>query len=325
MISDGDDITRAWGPFGFRTSRWQPWLTRFAAEFVGTFFVAFVGAFLRALVGSATTTVPLLPPPFDTIEAQIDNNFEIIGLLVTSTTIGFANFAITLALGNLSGAHCNPSISLMMWLLAWGEGSLELIGVTFGVTVLYVGAQLGGAALAGWVLYGLIAAFGPIIVPTPVPPFNEFRALVMEFIGALFFLFVLLTTSSYAVNHRGAPYRTNPWHPLSVGLASATTSMLSARVSFGVINPASHFASAVAGGFPASSWVYYVAPFSAAIFAALGYRLLFSMYSPLVGEANRAAIHETTLHGGDSKKISAMPPPSSGVYYRYFNRSSDLS
>ena len=293
MRASGDDITRAWGPFGFRTLRWEPWLTRFLAEFFGTFFVSFVGAFLRNLIGSAAVNVVPLPPPLDALAAREDNNFAILGLIVTSLAVGLSNFAATLSLGDVSGGHFNPAVSLMMWLLAWNTGDLELICVTFGVTVLYVGAQLGAASIGGWILYALVHGFGPVIVPSPVAPYTEGRAFVMELISSLFYLTVVLTTSAYAVNERGKPYRTNPWHPLSVGFSTSAASMLSSRVSFGVINPASHFTSAVAGGFNSSSWVYYAAPFSAALVVAVLYHFLLSLWSPLTGDANRQVIFET--------------------------------
>ncbi len=57
--------------------------------------------------------------------------------------------------------------------------------------------------------------------------------------------------------------------------------MVGARVSVGVINPASHFASAVGGGFNVSrDWPYYAGPFSSVVIVAIIYATVYSRNSP---------------------------------------------
>lgn len=284
-MQTGDDIERSFGPGKLRSVKIQVWLTRLFSEFLGTFAITFVGAALRHLIGSNTLTliaaISSLPVPFSTLALPIANSIEIIGLMVIGLAIGFTQFGITAIFGYTSGGHFNPAISFLVLLMSIGTGNGEIIGLVFLHVMFYVTVQLGAAAIAGWILFGLVSAFGPVIVPAPVPPFNDVRAFFVEFLISFVFAFVWLFTGVIAANTPGKPYKFDAWHPLAVGLTVSGMSMVGARVSVGVINPASHFASAVGGGFIASrDWPYYVAPFSSVVLVAIIYATVYSRNSP---------------------------------------------
>lgn len=286
-MQTGDDVERSFGPGGLKSVKVQVWLTRLFSEFIGTFTISFVGAGLRHLIGTNTliliAALSSLPFPFSGLALPIANSVEIIGLMVIGLAIGFTQFGMSSIFGYTSGGHFNPAISFLIWLMSIGTLDGEVIGLVFLHVMFYVAVQLGGAALAGWTLYGLVSAFGPVIVPAPVPPFNDVRAFFVELLISFVFAFVWLKTSVLAVNTPGKPYTFSRWSALEVGLTTAAMSMVGARVSVGVINPASHFASAVAGGFNASrDWPYYAAPFSSVVIVAIIYATVYSRNSPTV-------------------------------------------
>ena len=103
------------------------------AEFVGTAFL------LLAVVGSGIMAQRLSPG-----EAGLQ-------LLVNALVTGLALTAIILAIGNVSGAHLNPTVSLAAWLLG---------GISLRTAFAYVAVQVAGAVtgvIAANILFSLPA------------------------------------------------------------------------------------------------------------------------------------------------------------------------
>lgn len=107
------------------------------AEGVGTAFL------LMAIVGSGIMASRLTGDPG-------------LQLLIVALLTGAALAAIILAVGPVSGAHLNPAVSAVDWLLG---------GLSAGTFGAYVGAQLAGA-LTGTVLANLMFSLPPISLAT---------------------------------------------------------------------------------------------------------------------------------------------------------------
>lgn len=105
----------------------------YAAELIGTFALVFLGA--------GTICVNYLPynDPYQALRPGL------VGIALAQGLILAAALSVTLP---ISGGYLNPAVTLMLW----SFNRLDTIKMAW-----YVGAQLVGAALAGFCLYNLFA------------------------------------------------------------------------------------------------------------------------------------------------------------------------
>jgi aquaporin Z len=207
---------------------------KLSAEFIGTFVLVFGGC------GSA-----VLAAGFPDLG---------IGFVGVALAFGLTVLTMAFAVGNISGGHFNPAISLGLAIADRFEWS-ELIPY-------WIAQVLGGLAAAS-VLY-LIASGQPGWVPGgfasngygPNSPggYNLLSALVIEITLTAFFLIVIL-----GVTRRGAPVG---FAPIAIGLALTLIHLISIPVTNTSVNPARSTAVAffATNGALGQLWMFWVAP-----------------------------------------------------------------
>ena len=161
-------------------------------------------------------------------------------------------------LGQISGGHINPAMTLAFW---------HLGKVPTRDAVLYVVGQFLGA-LAG--AYAAGVAWGPLTtgveyaITVPGPGYNWAGVLVAETL----ITFLLAFTIFVCVNKPRIASRTG----LIAGALVAVLVMVEAPVSGTSLNPARTLAPAILASNYTALWVYFAGPFAGALAAAAAYR-----------------------------------------------------
>jgi len=208
-----------------------------AAELVGTFVLVLVGS-ATAVAGARTE-----PPAFDTLGVVL--------------SFGLALVALVAALGQVSGAHFNPAVSL--GLAVTGRFPWRALPA-------YVVAQLAGATLAALAVWGAFSGRGREVVAAaaavPADGVSDGRAFFVE---ALVTFVLVLVVVGVATDDR-VPAAVAP---IAVGAALAVAIAVAAPLTGGAVNPARAFGPALVSGSLDGFWIYLTAPFAGAVAAAL--------------------------------------------------------
>lgn len=225
--------------------------TKFAAEFIGTFWLVLGGC------GSA-----VLAAGYPELG---------IGFVGVSIAFGLTVLTIVYALGRVSGAHLNPAVSFGLW--AGGQFKAKEL-------VPYIIAQvLGGIAAAG-ILYIIVSGkagfegvgdFAANGYGEHSPGgFNMISALVTEIVMTFMFLIIILG----AIDER-AP---KGFAGLAIGLSLTLIHLISIPVTNTSVNPARSTSQAIfAGGWAIDQlWLFWVAPIVGAILAGIVYKAFFA-------------------------------------------------
>ncbi len=215
---------------------------RCAAEFTGTFGLVFAG----------TGAIMV-----DQISGGVVTNLGI-GL-----TFGLVVAAMIYSLGHVSGAHINPAVTLGFAIASrfpWRE-------VPF-----YAAAQLGGAATASLVLWGLLGNAADMGATTP-------SGSVWQSFGAEIFLtfFLMLVIIAIATDPRARTQAA----PIAIGATVALEATFAGPISGASMNPARSFGPALIGWVWDHHWIYWVATVIGAALAVLLYKFLRNTDTPL--------------------------------------------
>ncbi len=215
-------------------------LQSFLAEFIGTFVLVFIGCGSAVLAGS------------------------VIGNLGVALAFGFALLVMAYAVGSISGCHINPAVSFAFLLTRkMGLGSF----------IVYVAAQLTGAALAGITIcliasgkagFDITQGFATNGFGDRSPEgYNFVACLVSEIVTTAILVFTVLST-------------TRPKFPagfggIAVGVALTIGLFVGIPVTNGSLNPARSFGVAIYEGSAAIGqlWFFFVMPLIGATFASL--------------------------------------------------------
>jgi aquaporin Z len=223
---------------------------KFAAEFVGTFWLVLGGC------GSAVLAA----------------GFPGLGVGFTGVSLAFGLTVLTgaYALGPISGGHFNPAVSVGLWAGGRFPG---------GQLLPYIVAQVAGGIAAAGVLYliasgksgfDLAGGFASNGYGEHSPgKYGLGSALVCEIVMTFMFLVVILGTT-----HKRAPVG---FAGLAIGLALTLIHLISIPVTNTSVNPARSTAPALfVGGWATDQlWLFWVAPIIGALIAGFGYRALF--------------------------------------------------
>ncbi len=212
-----------------RTTDTEAWVRRLTAEALGTLALVFVAAGADAVAklshGEVTPAARAVAP----------------ALLV---------MAMIYALGDASGAHFNPVVSLafaMKRLFPWPW------------LVPYWAAQLGGALLGSLVLRALFGEVAAAGVSRPLLASSE-TAVVIEAILTAILVTVILGTAD---RHR----LIGPNAALAVGATIALCGLVALPLEGASMNPARSFGPAVLAGSLGDLWIYVVGPLVGAVVA----------------------------------------------------------
>jgi len=228
-------------------------MKKYFAEFVGTFSLVLFGCGAAVIAGISQTGP------------------SGIGLLGISIAFGFAIVAMAYAIGGISGCHVNPAVTIGV--LTAGKMSVK-------DAVWYILAQFLGAILGAGILY-LIASGQPGFAMGEwalgsngwgegyLGGYDTSSAFVIEAVMTFLFIFVILGTTSRFGNSTMA------------GLAIGVTLMLIHLVTIPVtgtsVNPARSLGPAIFAGGKALAqlWLFFAAPITGAIIAAIVWRFGF--------------------------------------------------
>jgi len=219
------------------------------AEFFGTFWLVFGGC------GSAIFAAA----------------FPDLGIGFAGVALAFGLTVLTMAyaVGHISGGHFNPAVSFGLW--AGGKfAGKDLIG--------YILAQLSGALIAAAFLYLIVSGkegftdiggfaangYGDL---SP-GKYNVISALLAEFLLTMFFLLIILGSTS-----KKAP---KGFAPIAIGLGLTLIHLISIPITNTSVNPARSTSQAIfAGGeYMSQLWLFWVAPIAGAIVGGFIYKFL---------------------------------------------------
>lgn len=216
-------------------------MKKYISEFVGTFALTFFACGVAVTIGCNTTA----------------------GILTTALSFGLVIIAMAYSIGNISGCHINPAVSIAMWL----DKRMELTELIKYIISQILGA-LAGSALLGFCLnsYKALGAngYGNIL-----PNGNEVTvwiALIVEIILTFTFILVILTvTNKKEHNHMAG---------LIIGLTLVLIHLFGIPFTGTSVNPARSLAPALLQGKTALTqvWVFIIGPIIGSILAALFYK-----------------------------------------------------
>jgi MIP family channel proteins len=208
-----------------------------------------VGTCLFFIVGAGSIVLGTFAPPGP-------------GLLGIALAHGLILAVVVSSLGAVSGGHVNPAVTFGLWI----AGKIEATRA-----VLYVVAQLIGAAAAGFVLRLVFPDAWQatnIGVPALGAGVSPATGIALE---AIMTVVLLLAVFGTAVDPRGPKIG-----GFAIGLAISADILVGGPVTGAAMNPARWFGPAVASGFFDNAYVWIVGPLLGAALAAIAYRWLFS-------------------------------------------------
>ena len=171
-------------------------------------------------------------------------------------TFGLVVLAMIYALGDISGAHLNPAVTLGFY-AARRFGGRDVLP--------YIASQLAGAFAASGLLRALFPTHATL--GATLPAGSALQSLVLEFVLTGILMFVILSVSTGA-SERGITAG------LVVGAVIGLEAMFAGPICGASMNPARSLAPAVISSHLTSVWLYLLAPSCGALVAVAGCRYM---------------------------------------------------
>ena len=224
-------------------------MKKYVAEFIGTMLLVVFGCGVAVATGCTGND----------------------GLIATALAFGLSIVALAYSIGNISGCHVNPAVSLAMFINKKMSGR-ELIG--------YVLSQVLGAVIGAAIVGLLFGSFenlgGNAVQDGVVAAYGDGASLAIGLVAeiVLTFAFVLAILGVTSKTENKAVTGT------VIGLSLTLVHLLGIRLTGTSVNPARSLGPAllqmIGGDFTAISqiWIFIVGPLAGAALAALVYRFL---------------------------------------------------
>lgn len=210
---------------------------------------------------------------------SIANNAGLLGIALAH---GLTVTVLVMALEAISGGQLNPAVS---------------IGLSFGgyqdwkTTLMYIPAQLTGAALGGLAALGVAydqlkqVDFAGGAIPQGT---SLHSALLAETVVTFFLVLVVMRT---------AVQRQNPLAGLFIGLTVTIGILAVGPISGGIQNPARAFGSAIVGGGFAHHWIWWVGPIAGGMLGVFVARLIQNKENAVENGEKADKMKESRLEG----------------------------
>lgn len=203
-------------------------MRNYIAELIGTFALVFCGT--GAII----------------IDQQSGGAVTHVGVAIT---FGLIVMSMIYSLGNISGAHFNPAVSIAFTIA--GRFSIKQLPG-------YIINQVAGAILASVTLKFLFPANTFLGATTPAG--TDMQSFILELI-LTFFLMLVIVNVAVGSKEQGM------FAGLAIGSVVALEAMFAGPICGASMNPARSFAPAVISGHLEHLWIYIVAPITGAALA----------------------------------------------------------
>ncbi len=210
-------------------------MSKYLAELIGTFAIVFCGT--GAIV----------------INQQSNGLVSHVGIAIT---FGLIVMAMIYSLGNISGAHFNPAVTIAFTIAK----RFQLKQV-----IPYVISQLSGAFLASAILKFLFPANNTL--GATLPAGTELQSFILEFILTFFLMLVIINVATGSKEQ-------GMFAGLAIGSTVLLEAMFAGPVCGASMNPARSISPAVVSGYLEHLWIYIVAPIAGAAFAIPVFKIL---------------------------------------------------
>ncbi|HEX4000035.1 MAG TPA: aquaporin [Pirellulales bacterium] len=202
-----------------------------AAEAIGTFALVFAGT--GAVV----------------VDERTGGQVTHVGVALT---FGLVVMAMIYAVGDISGAHLNPAVTLGFWFARRLPGR---------AVAAYILSQVSGALVAS---ASLRAMFGAGDLGATLPAGSVWQSFFLELLLTALLMFVILRVSS-------GPKEKGLLAGVAVGGVIAFEALFGGPISGASMNPARSLAPAIVGGSIKDLWVYLTAPPLGALLAVVAF------------------------------------------------------
>lgn len=216
-------------------------MKKYVAEFIGTLILVLFGTGIAAFSGG--------------------------DLVATALAFGLAIVAAAYVIGNISGCHVNPAVSLAMFIK--GEiSSREFIG--------YVIGQVLGALAGSGILYFILSTTDISTASLGANGYGALSATNISMWGAIITEIVLTAVFIYTILGVTSDSKKSSVAGIVIGLTLTFVHLLGINLTGTSVNPARSLAPALILGGKALSqvWVFIIAPFIGAILASVIYRFV---------------------------------------------------
>ena len=210
-------------------------MKRYLAEFIGTFALVFCGT--GAIV----------------VNEVIPGSVTHVGIAIT---FGLIVMAMIYALGEKSGAHLNPAVTIAF-----------TVNGNFPVKEMapYIVSQLAGALAASAVLKILFPS--SVLFGATIPSGSNMQSFVLEFILTFFLMLVIINVAKGS-KEQGL------FAGIAIGSVVLLEAMFAGPVCGASMNPARSLGPAIVSGALKQVWIYIIAPILGAITAIAIYKLI---------------------------------------------------
>jgi aquaporin Z len=203
-------------------------MKKYAAELLGTFMLVFCGT--GAVV----------------IDQQTGSSISHAGVAITW---GLTVMCLIYSLGNISGCHINPAVSIAFTLAGRFKPRL-LPG--------YIISQLAGGLLASFTLKYLFPA--SVMLGATMPAGPEMQSFILESLLTFFLMFVIFSVA-HGSKEQGQ------FAGIAIGAVVGLEAMFAGPICGASMNPARSIAPAIASGHWEHLWLYIAAPIAGAALA----------------------------------------------------------
>jgi aquaporin Z len=210
-------------------------MKKWLAEFIGTFALVFCGT-------GAVIVNEIMP--------------ESVSHVGVAITFGLIVMAMIYALGEKSGAHLNPAVSIAFAV----NGNFALKEL-----VPYIISQLAGAVAASSVLKLIFPS--SVLLGATIPSGSNMQSFILEFILSLFLMLVIISVAKGS-KEQGL------FAGIAIGSVVLLEAMFAGPISGASMNPARSLAPAIVSGEIKQVWIYATAPVFGALAGVAIYKLI---------------------------------------------------